>query len=66
MLIQGTIMYIRKKKNSKDKEYAYEVRAYWDKEKKQSRCTTKYIGRVDEEGNIIPKGSKKVRKKDIE
>ena len=60
-------MYIRKKKNAQGKEYAYEVRAYWDKEKKQSRCKTKYIGRVDVNGNIIPKGTviKRVKKKDL-
>lgn len=35
--------------------YAYEAVYYWDKEKKQSRCTRKLIGRVDDKtGNIIP------------
>ena len=58
-------MYIRKKKNAQGKEYAYEVRAYWDKEKKQSRSKSKYIGRVDSNGDIIPKGRKKIRKKDL-
>lgn len=35
--------------------YAYEAAYYWDKEKKQSRCTRKLIGRVDDEtGDILP------------
>ena len=35
--------------------YAYEATYYWDKEKQQSRCKRKLIGRVDEEtGEIVP------------
>lgn len=35
--------------------YAYESKAYWDKEKKQSRAKRTLIGRVDEEtGEIVP------------
>ena len=35
--------------------YAYENKAYWDKEKKQSRSKRTLIGRVDPEtGKIIP------------
>ena len=35
--------------------YAYESKAYWDKEKKQSRAKRKLIGRVDEAtGEIVP------------
>lgn len=35
--------------------YAYESRAWWDKEKKQSRAKRTLIGRVDEEtGEIVP------------
>lgn len=35
--------------------YAYESISYWDKEKRQSRCTRKLIGRIDTEtGKIIP------------
>lgn len=35
--------------------YAYEATYYWDKEKKQSRCTRKLIGRVDDKtGDILP------------
>lgn len=35
--------------------YAYEATYHWDKEKKQSRCTRKLIGRVDDKtGDILP------------
>lgn len=35
--------------------YAYEATYYWDKEKQQSRCKRKLIGRVDKEtGEIVP------------
>ncbi len=35
--------------------YAYEAAYHWDKDKKQSRCTRKLIGRVDDKtGNILP------------
>ena len=35
--------------------YAYENKAYWDKEKKQSRSKRTLIGRVDPEtGEIVP------------
>ena len=35
--------------------YAYEATYHWDKEKQQSRCKRKLIGRVDEEtGEIVP------------
>lgn len=35
--------------------YAYESRAYWDKEKKQSRAKRTLIGRVDPgTGEIVP------------
>lgn len=29
---------------------------YWDKDKKQPRCRRKLLGRVDENGNIVPTG----------
>ena len=32
--------------------YAYESKAYWDKEKKQSRTKRTLIGRVNEKGEI--------------
>ena len=35
--------------------YAYEATYHWDKEKQQSRCKRKLIGRVDTEtGKIVP------------
>ena len=34
--------------------YAYESTSYWDKEKKQSRAKRKLIGRVTENGEIVP------------
>ena len=35
--------------------YAYESKAYWDKEKKQSRAKRTLIGRVDPDtGGIVP------------
>ena len=34
--------------------YAYENKAYWDKEKRQSRSHRTLIGRVDADGKIIP------------
>lgn len=35
--------------------YAYESRAWWDKEKKQSRSKRRLIGRLDDEtGEIVP------------
>lgn len=35
--------------------YAYESRAWWDKEKRQSRSKRTLIGRVDDEtGEIVP------------
>lgn len=39
------------------KVYAYECEGYWDKEKKQARQRRKYLGAVDEHGNIVPKAS---------
>ena len=41
--------------------YAYENKAYWDKEKKQSRAKRTLLGRVDPDtGEIIPtSGSRK-------
>jgi hypothetical protein len=40
--------------------YAYENKAYWDKEKKQSRAKRTLIGRVDTDtGEIIPTAGKR-------
>ena len=38
--------------------YAYESFSYWDKEAKAPRTRRVYLGRVDENGNIIPKKQK--------
>jgi len=34
--------------------YAYESISYWDKDKKQSRAKRRLIGRVNEDGDIVP------------
>ena len=40
--------------------YAYENKAYWDKEKKRSRAKRELIGRVDPDtGEIIPTGGRR-------
>jgi transposase len=49
--------FIRKKKMKDGKVYAYEVTAQWDAEKKQSRAVSKYLGVVDEDGTVLPKGT---------
>ena len=41
---------------------AYESESYWDKELKQPRNRRKYLGRVDNNGNIIPSSGKRGRK----
>ncbi len=47
--------------------YAYENKAYWDKEKKQSRAKRVLLGRVDPEtGEIIPTRPYKKRDKNTE
>ena len=40
-------------KTVKNKTYAYEITAHWDKEKKQSRRVPKYLGPVDPDTKII-------------
>lgn len=45
---------VRQKINGKI--YAYEAKGEWDPLKKNSRQKRTYIGRIDENGNIIPKG----------
>lgn len=57
--------FIRKKTNKNGKIYAYEVTSIWDPEKKQPRSVSKYIGSVDLNGNIIPKGKKQQKKQRI-
>ena len=41
--------------------YAYESHSYWDKDAKAPRTRRIYLGRVDENGNIIPKKDKPVK-----
>lgn len=36
--------------------YVYESTSYWDKEKKAPRSKRKLLGRLDENGNIVPTG----------
>jgi hypothetical protein len=46
---------IRHKDKRSGITYVYESKAYWDKEKKQSRSTRTLIGRLDvETGQILP------------
>ena len=54
--------FIRKKTNKNGKIYAYQVTSIWDPEKKQPRSISKYIGTVDLNGNIIPKGDSQKKK----
>ena len=42
--------------------YVYESESYWDPEKKQPRNRRKLIGKLDDDGNIVPTG-KRGRKK---
>ena len=45
--------------------YAYESISYWDKEKKQSRAKRRLIGRVAEDGTIVPTDGRGKRKKTV-
>jgi transposase len=51
-------------KTIKNKTYAYEMTSYWDKEKKQSRSVSKYLGSVDPKTKEITKFAKKVSEKE--
>ncbi|MCR4884718.1 MAG: hypothetical protein K6A68_14185 [Clostridiales bacterium] len=44
--------------------YVYESESYWDAEKKQPRNHRKLIGKLDEDGNIVPTGSRGRKRKD--
>ena len=46
------IVHVKNKRNGIT--YVYESTNYWDKDKKQSRSTRVCIGKLDEEGNMIP------------
>jgi transposase len=48
--------FIRKKKMQNGKIYAYEITSKWDPVKKQSRSISKYVGVVDENSKVLPKG----------
>ena len=52
---ENTIAIIRQKDKRSGITYAYESISYWDREKQQSRCKRRLIGRIDEQtGNIVP------------
>ena len=48
--------FIRRKKTKDGKIYAYEVTSTWNSDKKQSRSVSKYLGVVDENSVVLPKG----------
>ena len=50
-----TIVY---QKGPNGQTYAYKSTSYWSKEKKGPRTRREYLGKVDEDGNIIPKKEK--------
>ena len=54
-----TISYRKDKKSGIT--YAYECTSVWVPELKQARNHRKYLGRVDEQGNIIPSSGKRGR-----
>ena len=58
-------MAIVKSKNKKTGiTYVYESESYWDPEKKQPRNHRKLIGKLDEDGNVVPTGSRGRKRKD--
>ena len=58
-------MAIVKSKNKKTGiTYVYEYESYWDPEKKQPRNHRKLIGKLDEDGNIVPTGSRGRKRKE--
>ena len=44
--------------------YVYESESYWDKEKKQPRNHRKLIGKLDDDGNIVPTGNRGRKRKE--
>ena len=58
-----TIVYMEGKNGQK---YAYESTSYWDREKKRPRSRRTYLGKVDENGNILPKKSYNKKGSEIE
>lgn len=58
-------MAIVKSKNKKTGiTYVYESESYWDSEKKQPRNHRRLIGKLDDEGNIVPTGSRGRKRKE--
>ena len=58
-------MAIVKSKNKKTGiTYVYESESYWDPEKKQPRHHRKLIGKLDEDGNVVPTGSRGRKRKE--
>lgn len=53
---------VRSKNKKTGITYVYESESYWDPEKKQPRNRRKLIGKLDDDGNIVPTG-KRGRKK---
>lgn len=45
--------------------YVYESKSYWDKEKKQPRNHRTLIGKLDENGNVVPTGKRGRPKKAV-
>ena len=54
--------FIRRKKAKSGRIYAYEITALWDASKKQSRSTSKYLGRCEGSDTVIPKGTKRTKR----
>lgn len=46
--------------------YVYESESYWDKEKQQPRNKRKLIGKLDDNGQVVPTGKRGRRKKEAE
>ncbi len=58
-------MAIVKSKNKKTGiTYVYESESYWDPEKKQPRNHRKLIGKLDEDGNVVPTGNRGRKRKE--
>lgn len=49
----------RHKKLKSGRTAVYEVNSFWDSEKKQSRCISKYLGLLNDQNLLIPKGKSK-------
>ena len=56
-----TIVYTEGKNGQR---YAYESTSYWDKNIKRPRSRRTYLGKVDENGNIMPKKTYRMESSD--